>query len=250
MKTKLPVALQVYSVRDEMEKDFIGTLKKVADIGYKGVEFAGFGDLPAARLKEVLESLGLVPVGSHTSVELLLGDLGGVIDYNLTLGNKYIVCPFNTYQSKEAIVKASQLYNEIGEKICAGGLEFLYHNHDFEFKKYDGEYGIDIIFNGVKPENMAAEIDSGWVFYAGVDPAAYVRSYTGRCPLVHIKDFKSTEGRSFTEIGNGIVDIEAIAAAAVEAGTKWLIAEQDESSIPQLESVRISFENLKKMGLA
>lgn len=245
----LPIALQLYSVRDEMEKDFIGTLKKVADIGYKGVEFAGFGGLSAEQLKKALDGLGLVPVGSHTGVDLLSEKLDEVIEYNLTLGNKYIVCPYNSYESKDAIIRASHFYNEVGEKIRAGGLEFLYHNHDFEFKKYDGEYGIDILFNGVKPENMAAEIDSGWVFHAGINPGDYVRSYTGRCPLVHIKDFTSTENKNFTEIGNGIVDIKAIAAAAVEAGTKWLIAEQDESSIPTLESVRISFNNLRKMNL-
>ncbi len=247
---KLPVALQLYSVRDEMAKDFVGTLKKVADIGYKGVEFAGFGGFSAVELKGILEGLGLVPVGSHTSVKQMSENLDEVIEYNLTLGNKYVICPYNTYESKESLIKASQLYNEIGEKVRVGGLEFLYHNHDFEFKKYDGEYGIDILFNGVKPENMAAEIDTGWVFYAGINPADYVRSYTGRCPLVHIKDFTSIEGRNFIEIGRGIVDIKAIAAAAVDAGTKWLIAEQDECSIPSLESVRISYENLKKINLA
>lgn len=245
----LPIALQLYSVRDEMEKDFIGTLKKVADIGYKGVEFAGFGNLPAVQLKEALADLGLTPVGSHTGVDLLSEKLDEVIEYNLTLGNKYIICPYNKYESKEDIIKASQFYNETGEKIRARGLEFLYHNHDFEFNKFDGEYGIDIIFKGIKSGNMAAEIDAGWVFYAGIDLAAYINSYTGRCPLIHIKDFLSIDNKNFTEIGNGIVDVKAIAAAAVEAGTKWLIVEQDECSIPSLESVRISFENLKKMKL-
>lgn len=245
----LPIALQLYSVRDEMEKDFIGTLKKVADIGYKGVEFAGFGNLPAVQLKEALADLGLTPVGSHTGVDLLSDKLDEVIEYNLTLENKYIICPYYKLESKEDIIKASQFFSKAGEKIRASGLDFLYHNHDFEFKKYDGEYGLDILFKGVKPGYMSAEIDSGWVFYAGVNPAAYIKSYTGRCPLIHIKDFLTSDSRSFTEIGKGIVDVKAIAAAAVEAGTKWLIVEQDECSIPSLESVHISFENLKKMKL-
>lgn len=246
----LPIALQLYSIRDEMEKDFTGTLKKVADIGYKGVEFAGFGGLSAAKLREVLDSLGLAVVGSHTGVDQLSEKLDEVIEYNLALGNKYIVCSYCKLESIEDIIKFSKFFNEVGEKLRARGLEFLYHNHDFEFKKYDGEYGLDILFKGAKSENLAAEIDSGWVFFAGIDPAAYVKSYKGRCPLVHIKDFLTAGTRSFTEIGNGIIDVKAIAAAAVEAGTKWLIAEQDESSIPTLESVRISFENLKKLGLA
>ena len=246
----LPVAVQLYSIRDEMNRDFVGTLEKVAGIGYKGVEFAGFGGLPASELKKVLDRLGLAPVGSHTGINLLKENLDEVIAYNLDIGNRYIICPHNTYESKEDYVKASQLYNEIGEKICAGGLEFLYHNHDFEFVKYDGEYGFDILFKGAEPQNLAAEIDSGWVFYAGHDPAAFIKSYAGRCPLVHIKDFKSRENRSFTEVGSGIVDVKAIAAAAEEVGVRWLIVEQDECSIPSLESVQISFNNLKKMGLA
>lgn len=250
MTTKLPVALQLYSVRDELARDFIGTLEAVADIGYSGVEFAGFGGVPAIQVKNALDNLGLAAVGSHTSLNLLTEDLEAVIEYNRILGNRYIICPYNTYKSKEDFVKAAELYNETGEKIRAQGLEFLYHNHDFEFEKYDGEYGLDIIFKGAKPENVAAEIDSGWVFYAGVDPVGYIKSYTGRCPLVHIKDFKSTSGRSFTEVGTGIADIEAIAAAAVEAGTKWLVVEQDESAMPSFDSVRLSLENLKKMGLA
>lgn len=246
----LPVALQLYSVRDEMEKDFIGTLKKVAGIGYKGVEFAGFGDISAVRLKEVLDELGLIPVGSHTDINMLSEKLDDVIEYNLTLANKYIVCPCSKFDSKEDIARSSELHNKIGEKIRASGLEFLYHNHSNEFKKYDGEYVMDILLNSVKPGNMSAEIDSGWVFYAGIDPADYIKSNKGRCPLIHIKDFTSIENNNFTEIGRGIVDVKAIAAAAVEAGSKWLIVEQDECNIPSLESVRISFENMKKMGLA
>lgn len=246
---KLPVALQLYSVRDEMKRDFTGTLGKVAGIGYKGVEFAGFGDLPAKRLKEVLDGLGLVPAGSHTDIKTLSEQLDSVIEYNLTIGNKYIVCPYNRYETKEDVLKASELYDRIGEKIRKSGLEFLYHNHSHEFVKYEDQYALDILFKNAKPSNLAAEIDAGWVFYSGVEPAGYIRSYKGRCPLIHVKDFKTAGNRDFTEIGSGIVDVEAIASAAVDAGTKWLIVEQDECSMPSLESVRISLEYLKKINL-
>lgn len=245
----IPVALQLYSVRDEMQKDFIGTLEKVAAIGYKGVEFAGFGNLPAGQLKKVLDKLGLTAAGSHTNINQLTAKLDEVIEYNLAIGNHYIICPHYKFNSKEDISKASDLFNKIGEVIRTNGLEFLYHNHSHEFVKFDGEYCLDLLYKGVKAANMGAEIDSGWVFYSKVDPAAYIRSYKGRCPLVHVKDFTSIDEMLFTEIGNGIVNIGAIASAAAEAGTRWLIAEQDECSIPSLESVRISFENLKKMKL-
>jgi len=247
---KLPVAIQLYSVRDAMEKDYAGTLKRIADLGYKGVEFAGFGGFSALQMKDLLKELGLTPAGSHTNVKTLQENLDEIIEYNLTIGNKYIVCPSNKYESIEDYITAAKFYDECGEKIRAHGLEFLYHNHNFEFMKYDGEYGLDIIFNSVKPENVGAELDLGWIFYTGIDPAAYLKNFKKRCPLVHIKDFLSVGERTFTEIGNGLVDVKGIAAAAVEAGVEWLIVEQDVSNITSMESARINLENLKKMGLA
>ncbi len=246
---KLPVAIQLYSVRDAMEEDFTGTLRKIADLGYKGVEFAGFGGFSAERIKDLLDELGLTPSGSHTDLKLLRENLEEVIEYNLTIGNKYIVCPFNTYESREDYIKAAKFYDECGEKIRARGLEFLYHNHGFEFTKVDGEYGLDIIFNSVKPENVGAELDLGWIFYMGIDPAAFLKNFKKRCPLVHIKDFLSVGERTFTEIGNGLVDVKGIAAAAAEAGVEWLIVEQDVSNITSMESARINLENMKKIGL-
>lgn len=246
---KLPVAIQLYSVRDAMEKDFAGTLKKIAGLGYKGVEFAGFGGFPAVQMKELLGELGLIPVGSHTSMASLQGNLDEIIEYNLTIGNKYIICPFNKYESKDDYISAAKFYDECGKKIRAFGLELLYHNHDFEFTKYDGEYGLDIIFKNVKPENVGAELDLGWIFYTGIDPAAFLKNFKKRCPLVHIKDFMSIGEKTFTEIGNGLVDVKGIAAAAVEAGVEWLIVEQDVSNSTPMESARINLENMKKMDL-
>jgi sugar phosphate isomerase/epimerase len=247
---KLPVAIQLYSVRDAMEKDFAGTLRKIADLGYKGVEFAGFGGFSAVQIRDLLKELGLTPAGSHTGIDALRDNLDEIIEYNLTIGNKYIICPYNQYKSKEEYISAAKFYDECGEKIRARGLEFLYHNHDFEFMKFDGEYGLDIIFKNVKPENVGAELDLGWIFYAGIDPAAFLRSFKKRCPLVHIKDFLSAGEKTFTEIGNGLVDTKGIAAAAVETGVEWLIVEQDVSNITSMESARINLENLKKIGLA
>lgn len=247
---KLPVAIQLYSVRDALEKDFVGTLREIAGIGYKGVEFAGFGGLQAAELKGLLNELDLTPVGSHTNLDLLTGQLDEVIEYNKILGNKYIICPFNKYESKEDYIKASELYDGLGAKIREKGLEFLYHNHGFEFTRYDGENGFNILFKNVKPENMGAEIDLGWVFYMGIDPAAFLGSFHGRCPLIHIKDFLAVGEMTFTEIGNGLVDVKAVASAAASAGVEWLIVEQDVSSTTSMNSARINFENMKKLGLA
>jgi sugar phosphate isomerase/epimerase len=244
---KLPIALQLYSVRGDTERDMLGTLEKVAGMGYTGVEFAGFGDIPAKKMKAELEKLGLKAVASHTRIQLLKEKLDEAIEYNLEIGSKYIICPSNKYEAREDFLQTARLLDEVGEKCRAAGLRLGYHNHDFEFKTYDGEYGLDILFRNTKPDNLAAEIDSGWAFYAGVDPAEYIGGYRGRCPLVHVKDFLTRGERSFTEIGSGIVDIGAVIRAAEAAGAEWLIVEQDASSRPMLESVKICFDNLSKL---
>ena len=242
----LPIALQLYTVRDETAKDFIGTLEKVAEIGYEGVEFAGFGDILASKMKEALEKLNLKAVGSHTSKELLFNKLDEVIEYNLAIGNPFVICPWDNYGSREEWLNAAKLYNGIGKKLKQRGLQFLYHNHAHEFGKFDGEYILDLIYRETDPQLVKAEIDTYWVHYAGVDPAGYVAKYGGRCPIVHLKDMNA-EDKSTVEVGEGIIDIKSIIEASVKAGAEWLVVEQDSCARPSLESVKISLENLKKM---
>ena len=245
----LPIALQLYTVRDETERDFMGTLEKVAAMGYKGVEFAGFGDIPAKQMKTALDRLGLKVAGSHTGINLLKDKLDEVIEYNLEIGNKYVICPWAPFKTKEDYVEAARLFNEIGAKCKARDIQFAYHNHDFEFAVFDGEYGLDILYKGTLPENLVAEIDTCWVFYAGVDPVRYMGKYKGRCPLIHLKDLKSKDSNDFIELGDGIIDIAAVARAAGAAGAEWLVVEMDSCPRPALESIRICIDNLKKMKL-
>ncbi|NJD01939.1 MAG: sugar phosphate isomerase/epimerase [Ruminiclostridium sp.] len=245
----LPIALQLYTVRDETERDFIETLEKVAAMGYKGVEFAGFGDIPAKQMKAALDRLGLKAVGSHTGIDLIKDKLDEVIEYNLEIGNKYVICPWAPFKTREDYMEAARLFNGIGAKCKARGIQLAYHNHDFELAIFDGKYGLDILYRSTLPENLAAEIDTCWVFYAGVDPVQYIAKYKGRCPLIHLKDMKSKDRDDFIELGDGIVDISAIVKAAEAAGSEWLVAEMDSCPRPALESARICIDNLKKMNL-
>lgn len=246
---KLPIGLQLYTLRDDTERDFFGTLEKVAEAGYLGVEFAGYGDIPSRQMKACLDRVGLKSIASHVGIELLRDNLEEMIEYNLELGSKYIVCPFNSYEKREDYIETAGFLESVGEKCLEKGLVLCYHNHMLEFDRYDGEYGLDILYANAQPQRLSAEIDICWAYCSGVDPAAYIRKYSGRCPLVHLKDVKSREGRELTEVGSGAVDIKAAAAAAKDAGAEWLIVEQDICSVPPLESIRISFENLKKLGL-
>jgi len=242
----LPVALQLYTVRDETSRDFIGTLEKVAEIGYQGVEFAGFGDIPASKMKDVLEKLNLKAMGSHTPKDLLADKLDEVIDYNLEIGNPYVICPWDKYDSKEGWLGAAEFYSSVGEKLKQKGLQFCYHNHAHEFEKFDGEFALDIVYGKTDPSLLKAEIDTYWVYYAGVNPADYVTKYSGRCTVVHLKDMRA-EDRDTAEVGEGIIDIKSIIKASEKAGAEWFVVEQDRCARPTLESAKISFENLKKM---
>lgn len=245
----IPVAVQLYTLREETEKDFVGTLKKVAELGYKGVEFAGYGGLSALELKSHLDAFGLKAAGTHVGIDELKNNLEEIIEYNLQLGNKYIVCPWAGFEGKEDYIKMAEVFEEIGKKLHVSGLQLCYHNHAHEFDRFDGEYGMDIIYNSVDSNFLKAEFDTYWVAYAGLDAVEYIKKYSGRTPLLHIKDMENSEKRDFAEIGNGIMPIKAIAEQAEKNGTEWLIVEQDMCKRESLESVRISIENLRNMNL-
>lgn len=262
----IPVALQLFTVRTETAVDFIGTLEKVAEIGYKGVEFAGYGDIPASQMKAALDRLGLKAVGSHVRWELLNEKLDEFIQYNLEIGSKYVICPRAPLTTSEEIKVNSKLLIGMAESCKAKGLKFGYHNHSQEFVKIDGEYAMDMFYKLTDPDLMKAEFDTGWISVAGVDAAAYIRKYAGRCMLIHLKDFEPgirdimddvikgvapypKVGENITEIGNGIVPIAEIAAASKDIGAEWFIVEQDFSKHPPLESAKISYENLKKLKI-
>ncbi len=243
----LKIALQLYTVRDETTKDFAGTLEKVAAMGYTGVEFAGFGDIPASEMKKLLERLNLKAVASHTGMNLLENDLDEVIEYNKEIGNKYIVLPYHDFNSKEDYLKLAKKLNKIGKKLTENGMQLCYHNHSHEFEEFAGEYGLDILFANSDPDYLQTELDTCWIHAANLDPVDYVKKYDGRKPLVHIKDIKNLEDKELTEVGNGEVNVVGIVDACRNTDTEWLIVEQDSCEGSSLESAQISYNNLKEI---
>ena len=248
---KIPLALQMYTVRDQMAADFTGTFKEVAKIGYAGVEIGtGAGNMSGADLKKFLEDCGLKLCGVHVPIDALDKDLINVIKYNLALGNKYLVCPWLPEERRNSAAmwqRTARVMASIGAALKGDGLLLCYHNHSFEFQKFDGKYGLDIFYDYCEPELVQAEIDTYWIQHGGEKPAEYIRKYGNRCPLVHLKDMLADEQKTFAEVGSGILDWPAIFKASEAAGAKWYIVEQDRCQRPPLESVKISFENLKKM---
>ncbi len=253
MKSRIPIALQLYTVRDEAEKDFLGVLKRVAAMGYAGVELAGQGKLSAQELKKVLDDLGLRVAGSHVGLEECERDLQKVVDYNLAIGNPYVVVsalPSGLRRSRAGFEAGAGRLNAVGASLKAHGLTLGYHNHNFEFQRHGNRYGLDIIYDGTDPDLVVGEVDVFWVVYAGADPAAWLQQHPGRCPLVHIKDMAPGDERTFAEIGEGIIDFKPIFAAAQANGARWYIVEQDTCRRPSLESAELSLRHLREWGMA
>ncbi|UJF31294.1 sugar phosphate isomerase/epimerase family protein [Paenibacillus hexagrammi] len=249
---RLGIGLQLYTLRDDMEKDMEGTLRYVAELGYEGVEFAGYYGMPAEKLKQLLDELGLKAIGSHVSLASLTDNLQGEIDYLKTLGAQYIICPYVMPEQRET----SEQWEEIISR-CEGfaaeakkqGLQFLYHNHDFEFHlKIKDEFVFDAMYANTGDKAINVEMDVCWVQFAGQDPLAYIAKYAGRLPLVHFKDFsKDEEGKIITlELGLGQVDLKMVIEAAEKAGAEWLVVEQDHCQKPPLTSVANSLNWVKE----
>lgn len=244
---KLPIALQLYSLREAAADNFVGVLETTAELGYDGVEFAGYGGLSSSVLKDTLQQLNLVPVSSHIGFEQLSANLDELAAYNLAIGNKTIVCPAAPRQyveSAEGWRTFAKELSELGRKLADHGIRLGYHNHSFEFAKFDGKYALDIFFEESDPQYVFAQLDLGWVLHGGVDPVEYLKQFKGRCPLVHVKDFDADNKQ--VDVGCGRLDLKGIVKTAGEVGVEYLIIETEEYAESPIASVRQGLTNLRK----
>jgi sugar phosphate isomerase/epimerase len=270
----LPIMFQLYNVRDELKKDFDGTLAEIAGIGYKHVELAlgkAFGKT-TAQFKDALDKAGLSAVSAHVPYRDMIADPENEINFHIDIGCKYIVVPFlsdddrSTGSNYEEVKKG---ITRLGEIVNKKGAVLLYHNHEFEFLDYNGKYALDDLFDSIPANLLQTEIDVCWARVGGVDPAQYILKYTGRSPVIHLKDFDSSDGGAikaeydligeakkarssgsfpFRAIGYGIQDIPGIIKASLQAGAKWFVVEQDLPSPGKtsIECAKDSFDYLKK----
>ncbi len=244
------IGLQLYTLREDMAQDMEGTLRQVAAMGYEGVEFAGYFGRPAEQLRALLDEIGLKAIGAHVGLQEIREDLEGQIKYLQTIGGQYLVCPFVVESERSTATGWKNVISEFeqaGIHVRSQGLQFGYHNHAFEFNvQVDGEFAFDAVFSSTSPDNVQVEMDVCWIQYAGHDPVSYIHKYTGRLPLLHLKDFrKGDDGMQTLELGQGIVDLPAVIHASADAGVKWLVIEQDNCTNPPLESVATSIRWLK-----
>ena len=268
---KFPIALQLYTVRGSLSSDFEGTLKKVKEMGYDGVEFAGLFGKTAAEVKEMCRSIGLIPVSAHVSFTDMIGDPSILKNY-AEIGCEYVVIPYLTEEyrpGKEKFREVIEGAKILGEKANALGLKLAYHNHDFEFEKIDGEYALDILYKEVPASLLQTQLDTCWVNVGGENPAGYIRKYAGRASMIHLKDFvgrksenmyaligidedqkKDTAGEfEFRPVGSGVQNFPEILRAAEEAGTQWVIVEQDKpcGDLTPLACAKASIDYLKAL---
>ena len=253
MSTK-PVAVQLWTLRQEIAEDLPGTLRQVADIGYAGIE-AWFPTWPpAGELKSIAEDSGLEIISAHVPFLELRDGLAGVAEYHRQLGNTALAIPNIPADLRAGADDWKRRVEEIAG-IAAGckqaGLRLSYHNHAVEFEdSIDGVDVHDYIFANVPADLLAAQLDTFFIADVGRDPAGYIRRYAGRGPLLHIKDRSTNLDAANTEIGRGTIDWDAVFAAADAAGVEWYIVEQNCQEYPALESIRMSYEYLSSCGVA
>ncbi len=242
-----PIAIQLYSVRENLAEDFAATIEKIAAMGYDGVETAGFPNTTPKDAAALFKSLGLTIVSAHAPLPLGENE-AEVLELMAQLGTKRLVSawlPPETYTTVDSIKRNADQFNAANAVAQANGLTLFMHNHDFEFATVNGRLAIDILREHLDP-SIQFELDTYWIQVAGHDPAAVVAEFGAAAPLLHIKDGPATRAGDMVAAGQGMVDIPAIIKAGGE-NTDWLIVELDRCATDMLTAVAESHAYLKRI---
>ncbi|MGD1022871.1 MAG: TIM barrel protein [Candidatus Sulfotelmatobacter sp.] len=264
----LPLALQLYSVRDVLPKDYDGTLHQLAALGYREVEAAGFFGHTPAEVKQSMDGAGLHCVSAHYSLKDLLPKVDETIQFGKDLGLSYIVCASPMLKDPSRVKDAgsraaresmtlddwrwnADQFNRIGEKVNAAGMRFAYHNHTPEFRSENGVVFYDELLRQTDPATVTMELDCGWAVVAGQKPADLLSRNPTRFSMLHVKDFKMTPTSTpsdhppSTEMGHGNIDYRPIFEAAKKADIKHAFVEQEEFDMPQMEALKIDADYMR-----
>ncbi len=271
MKT-LPVGIQLYTVRDEVDRDFLGTLKKLKAMGYDYVELAGHYGMDAATLKAKCDEAGVKALSAHVALAWMMEDPDAQMELYKNCGCKYIAVPFlpeGERPGDPGFEKTLADMRTCAEAAKRHGLVFMYHNHDFEFCTMpDGSFGLDYIYKELPADLLQTELDTCWVKVAGQDPVEYLKKYAGRSPVVHLKDYvgsktenmyeligtdeakaEKSEKFQFRPVGSGCQNFPAILEQAIASGAEFVVVEQDSwNDQTCLEAAEDSRKYLKSLG--
>ena len=245
-----PIGIQLYTVRRELAKDVEGTLAKLAAIGYREVEFAGYPEGTAKSLRAILDRLHLRAPSGHVGTQALRTDWARTLEQAATVGQQYVVVAFIPQEERRTAddwKRMAAAFNRAGEAAKAAGLQFCYHNHDFEFPPLEGAVPYDLLLSSADPKLVQLELDLYWITKAGRDPLDYFAKWPGRFPLVHVKDMDATPNKFFADVGKGTIDFRRIFRRAGQAGIKHYFYEQDETSGSPFDSAKASYEYLRAL---
>jgi sugar phosphate isomerase/epimerase len=255
-KTPKNVGLQLYTLRGLMAKEPKETLKKVSTIGFTEVETFGFNNgkffgMTPMEFKNYLQELNITTPSGHYMPDQIKTDWNKTVDAAAEAGQKYMMCAYilPNERTLDDYKKFIDMFNQAGETCKKAGIQFGYHNHDFEFLNVEGQIPYDMILKGTDPKLVQMELDLYWTAFAGQDAVTLFKNNPGRFPAVHMKDMAKTKTREFAEVGMGSIDFQRILNAGKVAGIKYLFVEQDVTKQPPLEAIEISYKNIKKMNL-
>jgi sugar phosphate isomerase/epimerase len=264
---KIPLGIQMWTVKGEAEKDLEGTLRKLYALGFREIEFAGFYGKSAADIGKLLKSIGLTPVSMHAGADDIAAKGDSIIADAKTLDLKYIICSSPMSDAAKAKLEWAKkmdaldagdwklnatLFNKFGKQVKAAGLQFGYHNHHVEFKKFGDKTGFDTLFGSTDPDLVKIELDVGWAVAASQDPVAILNKYKGRVVALHVKDIGKLNAdphlATTVAVGEGTIDWKKVIGAANANGVKHYFYEQEEPyTRPILESAKMSADYLSKL---
>ena len=253
--SKTVIAAQLYTLREfcKTPADIAVTFKKVRAIGYEAVQASGLGPIPPQELRKIADGEGLAIIATHVAFEPLLNETPRMIEEHRILGCPNVAIggmPRDNQLSAEGVAAFAKNADIVGARLREAGLTFSYHNHSWEFEKFNGRLIMDMIYDDTKPENVMAELDTYWVQHGGGDPAAWIEKLGRRSVLLHLKDMTVVKRTPiYAEIGEGNINWARVLKAAKAAKMKWYIVEQDTCQRDPFESLAISLKNLKAMGL-
>jgi len=242
------IGIQLYTVRDQMKADFEGTLARVAQIGYKEVEFAGYFDRSPADVRAILERNGLSAPATH----LMSDNPDGwkkAVDLAKAVGHDYLVAPWIPEEKRTNLdgwKRVAEEFNRVGQVAKDAGIQFAYHNHDFEFPKMEGQVPYDLLLQSTDPKLVQLEIDLYWITRGGQDPLAYFARWPGRTPLVHVKDSMGGPEHKMVDVGQGTIEWKRIFAKRAQAGIQHFFVEHDQPPQP-FDDIAVSYKYLSQL---
>ncbi|QQS46082.1 MAG: sugar phosphate isomerase/epimerase [Acidobacteriota bacterium] len=245
------IGVQLYTVRNEMAKDFDGSLRKIAGLGYKQVEFAGYYNRDPKQIRALLDSLGLEAPAAHVPLRDIRESLPRAIETARIIGHRYLICPYlmeNERKTLDQYREYAALFNKAGEECRKAGIQFGYHNHDFEFMPIEGKMPFELLLAETNLKLVKIELDLYWTVKAGHKPIEFMKKHPGRFVAFHVKDMDASEKGFFTEVGRGVINFGEIFQAGRKAGVELFIVEQDQTPGSPFDSLKVSYDYLNNLS--